>query len=195
VAGCAGCAAFLAETRGMEGRLRAALELPLHRFRSPEQKKQASPLTRRLALAASVLLAVLAGGGMWAFWPQPSLASELVEHLRHEASSWDRHEPLPAENVAEVLAEAGVRYDSRFPIVYASPCRFRGHVVPHFVVSTERGPMTVMLLAHVKSSRAEYFNEDGFRGVLLPADAGSIAVITRGEEFDAYLKPVLEGVR
>jgi hypothetical protein len=30
---------------------------------------------------------------------------------------------------------------------------------------------------------------------LLPAGRGSVAVITRGEEFDDYLKPVLEGVR
>ncbi len=197
LAGCAACSKFLAETRGMDDRLRAALELPLNRFRAPVRK---APVTRRLALAASVLLATLLGGGLWLFRAQPSLASEVVEHLRHEPGSWQQSQPLPADQVAAVLAEAGVQYDPRLPVVYASPCHFRGHVVPHFVVSTDRGPMTVMLLKHEKApAKAVHFDEDGYRGVLMAADEsgarGSIAVITRGAEFDGYLKQVREGVR
>jgi hypothetical protein len=197
IAGCAACSNFLAETLGMDERLRKALELPLHRFRAAPAKPAAPG---RLAMAASLLLAVMVAGGVWMFWPQPALAREVVEHVRHEPGSWMQSRPLPAEQLAAVLAKAGVKYDSRLPVVYASPCPFRGHVVPHFVVSTDRGPMTVMLLAHEKApENAVYFDEDGYRGVILAADyggaPGSIAVITRGTEFDGYLEQVIEGAR
>jgi hypothetical protein len=175
----------------MEGRLKAALELPLHRFR------KASPApTRRFALAATLLLALLAGGGAWLFRPASALASELVEHVLHEPGSWQSRQPVTPELLAAVLAEAGVRYDVGLPVTYASPCPFRGRVVPHLVVQTDRGPLTVMVLAHVKSTAKEKFSEGGYRGVVLPAGVGSIAVVARqGQEVDRELEAVLAGLR
>jgi len=95
-----------------------------------------------------------------------------------------------------VLAKAGVRYDVRLPVTYASPCQFRGHIVPHLVVQTDHGPLTVMVLAHVKSDTKETFSEGKYRGIVLPAGSGSIAVVAhKGQEFDGDLEAVLEGVR
>jgi hypothetical protein len=40
------------------------------------------------------------------------------------------------------------------------------------------------------------FTEGEYRGIVLPAGSGSIAVVARnGQEFDGDLKAVLEGVR
>jgi hypothetical protein len=187
--GCAACAKFHDETLAMERRVRAALELPLQRFRQPVP-------ARRFALAASVLLAVLVGGGFWLLRPQPALAREVVEHVIHEPGSWERRQPVSRERLAAVLARAGVRFDARLPVVYASPCPFRGRIVPHLVLQTDRGPITVMLLAHEKTGRQSRFDEGGYHGVLLPAGSGSVAVVApRGREFDGYLQQVLEGVR
>ena len=194
VATCAECARFRDETLTMEGRLKAALELPLHRFRKPAETGKAAP--RRFALAASLALALLLGGGAWLFRPQPALAGEVVEHVKHEPGSWQVHEAVSPEALAAVLAKAGVRYDARFPVTYASPCPFRGHIVPHLVVQTDRGPLTVMVLAHVKAEGTGEFSEGKYHGVVLPAGSGSIAVVAReGQEFDGYLKTLLEGVR
>jgi hypothetical protein len=192
IAGCPACAQFRDETLAMEGRLRAALELPLHKFRAPAKP---SPV-RRYALAASVLLAVLVGAGTWLLAPQPALADELVEHLRHESGSWTQQRRLTPEEVGAVLKRAGVSYDSRFPVVYASPCPIRGHVVPHLVVQTEHGPVTVMLLAHEKVKSASEFHEGEYRGTLVPAGEGSVAIITRdGRDSAGLLDPVLAGFR
>jgi len=194
VATCAACAKFRDETLAMEGRLKAALELPLHRFRKAPETQKVAP--RRFALAASVVLALLVGGGAWLFRPQSALAAELVEHVEHEPGSWQSQEPVSPEALAAVLAKAGVRYDARFPVTYASPCPFRGHIVPHLVVQTDRGPLTVMVLAHVKSETQGTFTEGDYRGIVLPAGVGSVAVVARkGQEFDGDLKGVLEGVR
>ena len=176
----------------MEARLKAALELSLHHFRKPG-KGSATP--RRFALAASVMLALLVGAGAWLFRPQTALADEVIEHVRHEPESWRRLNPLPPAEIAAVLARAGVSYDPRLPVVYASPCPFRGRIVPHLVVQTGSGPLTLMVLEHEKAARRSSFSEDGYHGILLPAGAGSIAVVTpEGQEFDAYVEQVLAGV-
>jgi hypothetical protein len=191
LATCAACRQFHAETLSLDGRLRAALELPLSNFR-----KAAPAPARRFAMAASVALALLVGGSFWLFRPQSALADEIVEHVEHEPDSWLSREPVSPDALASVLEKAGVRYDTRFPVTYASPCPFRGHIVPHMVVQTDHGPLTVMVLEHVKSDAEGVFTEGEYRGIVLPAGSGSIAVVARkGQEFDGDLKGVLEGVR
>jgi hypothetical protein len=192
VSGCAECTRFRDETLAMEGRLKAALELPLHRFRKPAQGVTAP---RRFALAASVMLALLVGAGAWLFRPSTALADEVIEHVLHEPGSWQEHRPLSPDEIAAVLTKAGVRYDSKLPVVYASPCPFRGRIVPHLVVQTATGPVTVMLLEHEQTTQRSSFSEGGYHGVLLPAGVGSIAVIAPdGQQFDAYLDQLLAGV-
>jgi hypothetical protein len=188
---CAACRQFHAETIAMDGRVRAALELPLAKFR-----KAAPAPSRRIALAASVALATLVGGGLWLWSPGSALASEVVEHVSHEGGSWARQEVVSAATLAGVLQKAGVQFDTSMPVIYASPCPFRGRVSPHLVVQTANGPMTVMLLAHQKVSARQEFSEEGYRGVLLPAGEGSIAVLTQGGEVpDAVATQVVNGVR
>ena len=175
----------------MDGRVRAALELPLTKFR------KAPPLpARRFALAASVALAVLVGGGFWLLRPQPALAGEVLEHVSHEGGSWGAHEVLSPAALADVLQKAGVQFDTTMPVVYASACAFHGQLVPHLVVQTANGPMTVMLLAHEKIASRREFSEGGYHGILLPAGEGSVAVLMQnGEVPDAVAMQVVSGVR
>jgi hypothetical protein len=179
IAGCAECRRFRDETLALDGRLRAALELPL-----PEFRRRAPPV-RRYALAASVVLALLVAGGAWLFRPASALAGEVVAHVEDEADSWNAREPMPSAAIASVLATAGVEFDARMPVVYAYPCPFRGRRIAHLVVQTAQGPRTVMLLPHVQITRREKFSEDGLEGLLLPAGAGSVAVLARGTGVDA----------
>ena len=192
IATCNACAKFRDETLAMEGRLKSALELPLHHFR--ESPRKVAP--RRFALAASIVLALLVGGGAWLLRPQPALAAEIVDHVRHEPGSWGSREPVPPEVLAAVLAKAGVSYNARLPVTYASPCPFRGRIVPHLVVQTDRGPVTVMVLSHVRTDADSQgtFEEGEYHGIVLPAGSGSIAVLApKGQEFDGAVEQVVEG--
>lgn len=178
VAGCAACRRFHEETLALDGRLRAALELPLPAFR------RRTPPLRRFALAASVVLALVVGAGAWLFRPVPALAGEVIAHMAEEPGSWDSHGLMPADSIAGVLGAAGVEFDTRLPVIYASPCPFRGRRIAHLVVQTAHGPMTVMLLPHVQVERRQEFSEAGLHGVLLPAGAGGVAVLARGAAVD-----------
>ncbi len=173
LATCAECRKFREETLALDARLRAALELPVGQFR------RRSPPARRFALAASILLAVLVGGGFWLFQPPPALAGQVAEHVRHESGSWEQDVRVPPSEVAALLSAAGVRFDTSHPIVYAMTCLFNGRQVPHLVVQTDEGPMTVMLLANEHVSRRREFSDGDLRGVLLPAGTGAVAVLAR----------------
>jgi hypothetical protein len=179
LATCAECGRFRDETRALDVKLHAALELPLPQFR------RRAPPVRRFALAASVALALVVAGGAWLFRPQAALADEVVAHVMHEAGSWDAREQMSASAIAQVLGAAGVEFDANLPVVYAVPCPFRGRRIAHLVVQGPHGPITVMLLPHVEVGRRQEFSEEGLQGVLLPSGAGSVAVLARGASVDA----------
>jgi hypothetical protein len=188
VATCTDCSRYREETLMLDGRVRAALEMPLAAFRTPAAAPAGAaqaPRVRRYALAASIALGVFLAAGFWLLKPQPALAGELVEHVRHEAFSWDIKEPMAPADVAGVLRTAGVEFDAGMPILYAAPCPFRGRAIAHLVVQTANGPMTVMLLPHETVKKRGEFSEDGMRGVILPAGAGSVAVLARGADVPA----------
>jgi Protein of unknown function (DUF3379) len=190
VATCAGCQRFREEMLMLDGKVHAALELPLRNFRRPAQP------ARRFALAASVVLALILGGGFWLFRPATALAGAVVEHVADEAGSWDMHEPLPPAEIAGVLRTAGVQFDSPLPIVYAYPCPFQGSRIAHLVVQTGNGTMTIMLIPHEQVRRRTEFSQNGMRGVLLPAGRGSVALLTRdGAVPEALAEEIVSRVR
>lgn len=174
VEGCAACRRFRDETLSLDGRLHAALDLPLAHFR-----RAAVVRTRRYALAASVVFALIVAGGVWMLRPATALAGEVVAHVEEEADSWNSRENLPADQVSGIMRTAGAQFASPYPVVYGYPCPFKGHRVAHLVVMTPQGTMTVMLIPHEHVRRRTEFARAGLSGVLLPAGQGSVALLTR----------------
>ncbi len=140
-----------------------------------------------LAVAASVLVAVVVAGGLWLGIPGSSLAADVVAHMRGEPQAWRRTAaPVPETALQTVLRDSHMRVtDSAGIVSYASSCGFRGHQVPHLVIQTESGPVTVMVLVHEKGTKPVQFEEQGYRGVIVPVPGhGSLAVLTRGAAAD-----------
>lgn len=179
---CAQCQQYAREMQSMETSIKRALEVDLARFRAPAVAPR-----RRVgwALAASVLLAFGVGAGLWALRSENSLAAAVVRHLADESGSWNRTQPLGQSDIDAVLARSGMHVAAMpMPVVYASSCVFRKHRVPHLVVKTDQGPVTVMLLPDERITAEKDFSEGGYRGVLWPAPNGhgGIAVLARGEQ-------------
>jgi hypothetical protein len=138
-------------------------------------------------MAASFLLALVVAGGLWLSAPDSSLAADVVTHMAGEPQAWRRTDvPVPTPKLLEVLHNTGMRLGAGAGVVsYASSCEFRGHRVPHLVVQSESGPVTVMVLVHEHVSKPVHFDEQGYRGVIVPvAGHGSLAVLTRGASAD-----------
>jgi Protein of unknown function (DUF3379) len=142
-----------------------------------------------LAMAASVLLAVVVAGGLWLSVPKSSLAADVVTHMAGEPQAWRRtDEPVPMPSLEDVLRNSRLRLGAGAGIVsYAASCEFRGHRVPHLVVQTESGPVTVMVLVHEHVPKSVQFDEQGYRGVIVPVPGhGSLAVLTHGPSTDLH---------
>jgi len=154
-------------------------------FRAKPRSAAATPPFSRTAwraLAASVLVAVGVAGALFISAPASSLAADVVSHMAGEPQAWrvtDVAVPDPALEV--VLRDSHLRLGNGAGMVsYASSCAFRGHIVPHLVIQTAAGPVTVMVLVHESVAKAVPFDEQGYRGVIVPVPGhGSLAVLTR----------------
>ncbi|HEY3783724.1 MAG TPA: DUF3379 family protein [Steroidobacteraceae bacterium] len=188
---CPSCRAWLADMQRLDERIRHALQIDPQKLRiagSPRAApvldlalaKRRRPRLRALSIASSLAAGLLVAFTLWLSRPNASLASEIVTHVEGEPASWGRTQPVASEQLAEVLRKSGVRLGPGMgSVVYASSCLFRGHLVPHLVVSTASGPVTVMILAHERVGRHETFSEDGYSGLLVPARSGSVAILSR----------------
>jgi hypothetical protein len=201
---CEECRAFAARVLTFERRLVSALKVT-----APTRVKLLSLDTRAavrvakgrrwLALAASVAMAFVAAG-IW-LTPRSSLAADVVSHMAEEPAAWESHATLSAGQLAPVLKRANMALNPNAASVsYANSCGFRGQVVPHLVVQSPSGPVTVMVLIHESISKARHFDEQGYRGTILPIPHhGSIAVLmkepgTTAAEIDAIAAQVRSAI-
>jgi hypothetical protein len=163
--------------RALDASIRRALERPPQRAGTP---RVAAPW-RPWALAASVLLATLTVFAVWLLRPSDTLARDVVAHVQEEPESWLARQHVDAQSIDTALRGAGVRLDiTSERVTYAQSCWFRDHYVPHLVVQTAQGPVTVLILRNQRVSGRRSFQEAGMSGVIVPAPQGSIAVLTRG---------------
>lgn len=139
-----------------------------------------------LAAAASVLLGFAFAGGLWLGAPGRSLASDVVGHMAEEPAAWSTDRAVPPAGLDRVFAASHLALKGDAGLVsYANSCEFRGHLVPHLVVQTDVGPVTVMVLTEESVRGSVRFDEHGYRGIILPVPGhGSIAVLERGTAVD-----------
>ncbi len=196
--GCPDCREYTERLLRFESRLVRALRVsapaesgarvvPMRAPAGPATRRAPTPRVRRgrLAMAASVLIILAVGSALWLASPHPSLAADVVAHMAGEPQAWRRTEiPVPPSELARVLLDPHMRLNPEAPMVsYARSCLFRGHRVPHLVVQTDMGPVTVMVLVHESVSKPVSFDEEGYRGVIIPLPGhGSLAVLARGQQ-------------
>ena len=188
LAHCQECPAYRERLLRFEGRLARALRVDAQVSRTRAQVPRLR--VRRngwLAMAASLVVALLVGT-LWLGAPHASLAADVVAHMAGEPEAWARTDvAVPSQDLTPVLAEAHMRLRPDAGMVsYAQSCLFRGHHVPHLVVQTDMGPVTVMVLVHENVAAARMFDEGGYRGTIVPVPGhGSIAVLVKGEQGDS----------
>ena len=190
VESCRDCGEFTEKLLRFEGRLDRALRIDVTPRTDATPRAARLPVRRNrqwLALAASFLIAALVGGGLWLAAPGPTLAADVINHMAEEPFAWKETDvSVPPRQLNDVMTESHLRLRPGAGLVsYANSCLFRGHSVPHLVVQTAAGPVTVMVLTHESLNKAVHFDEQGYRGMLLPVKAhGSLAVLERAPAGD-----------
>lgn len=209
---CAACAGFQDEMQALDRLLAKAMRVDLvsgtraatapaaaavgrvpdtaHARRGPVRPR------RWLAMAASLVAGVLVATTLWLSYPGPTLAAEVIGHVASDPAALMAGQPLPEQAVTEVLQPSHVRLRADMgTVTFAMRCEFEGHVVPHLVVQTDRGPVTVLLLLHRSVGAATRIEEGGYSAVVLPAPRGSIAIVGRDVAgIDAIAQQVFDSV-
>lgn len=198
---CAACAQYRREMVKLDADIRRALMI------DPEEMKAAVPpraaaapasRMRQWALAASVLLSVAAILVLWGALPRHSLAADVVSHVISEPVPGSLDHPVDPKTIRDVMAYSGMKLDPINPsIVFMRTCLLRGRFVPHFIVRTEHGVATVVIMPDEHVAAPEAFEGSGYKGLLLPdGKRGSIAVLSRSD-FDPmhYAGEVRRAVR
>lgn len=187
-ASCAECRAFGERLQRFESRVERALRIDASRSAQVLPfKRAAAPARRWYALAASVAAAFFVAGLVWLAVPRSSLAADVVAHMAGEPDAWNTREPVPDAELAAVLSNTHMQLSpGAGGVSYASSCTFHGHHVPHLVVQTPQGPVTVMVLVHEPVAKPQPFDENGYRGTIVPLPGhGSLAVLARGAQIPA----------
>ena len=188
---CAGCASYLSEMQALDRTILKALQVPVAAEQGPipgsvpqpAARRPATPRTRWYALAASVIGGVLIGTLLFTSGPKASIARSTVEHLEHEPHALIvTQESENPRQLSKVLNRGGISLRPEVGTVsYAKTCWFRGSRVPHFVVQSDGGPVTVLVLRNETVPSPVNFSEQGHAGTIVPSGPGSIAIIGGAE--------------
>jgi len=182
---CAACARHQDELQSMDALIKRALAVDLARIgeaKSVERLPGPAPARRRLlAIAASLVVGLAVGFALLVSAPRTSVAREVIDHILHEPGAMDAATPISPGELAGVLDPDGTRLRPEAgDVTFAARCVFDGRVVPHLVVRTSDGPVTVLMLRHRSLDERVCFYALGFWGVVLRAPRGSIAIVGHG---------------
>jgi hypothetical protein len=194
---CPACALHQVELRAMDGIIRRALAVdPAPRSANAAGVTAGATRRRFFAIAASLVAGAAVGVVLLVGAPRASIAREVIDHVVHEPGAMDATSPLAPAALAQVLDADGTRLrPGAGDVTYAMRCEFDGHEVPHLVVRTPQGPVTVLMLRHRAIDEPLRFDESGYVGVVLPAPKGSIAIVGEGvADIEGVARAVFESV-
>ncbi len=192
---CPSCAAYRKQMQEMDRLIYKALVVPVDDRVTADigttrfaQKRRA---ISRWQLAASLFASVMIAASIWVGSTRESLAEQIVSHTAHESFAMVRtDERVDPKVLADVLAKAGIGLRANaVDVSYAASCPVRGHEVPHLVVQTDQGPVTVLVLSEEsETTTVQRFEEGGYEGVIVPAQRGVLAVLGK----DAPVEQVVD---
>jgi hypothetical protein len=194
---CAACARHQDDLRAMDGVIRRALAVdPPPQAADPVAAPAGATRRRLFAIAASLVVGAAVGVVLLVSAPRASIAREVIGHVAHEPGAVNATAPLAPVALAGVLDPDGTRLRPGIgDVTFAARCVFDGHVVPHLVVQSPEGPVTVLMLRHRTIAEPIRIDAQGYRGVVLPAPQGAIAVVGTGiADIDGVARTVFDAI-
>lgn len=190
---CEACAAYAQRLRASEQLISQALRFDVSSVREHEAASEAPPpagsMRTTWAMAASAAVAAV---GVWlvlTFLPSADpeqLVAAVEDHWYHEPASWvQTSTPVNASALETALSgSARVDLDRLNVISYARSCLVNGRWVPHLVVQGDAGPVMLLLLSREEVAEPLPLDlpDEGLRGLIVPLDEGSIAILGDDEE-------------
>lgn len=198
---CRACAEFAAQEATFEQALAGALAVPVPaRLSARVILNQTMHRTRRpygLTAAAAILLIVIPVATMLLRPWSTSLEQDVIAHITDEREHLAARDPVPDKKILAVFETIGV---PTMPLLnnvrYAGVCPIRRQPGGHLIMAGTQGPVTMLFMPHEAIGQQRLIDADGFRGIIVPHGAGSVAIVGQpGEALDDFkrqLAPVPE---
>lgn len=187
---CPECARYREQLQAMDRLIYRALAVDApagNNIVELQSRRRESP-TRVWRVAASLLItaSLVVVTSLWLLAPRESFAEAAIDHVKHEQFSIVRtDETVDPRRLEQILAISRLRMKpGAARVSYAQSCTFRGQEVPHLVVQTQQGPVTVLVVTDAPTQQREAVDEGGFQGVILPAPRGVIVVLGQNVPVD-----------
>lgn len=184
-------AAAAAASDRFERLLRRALGLPPPEGWAAELgnlplRARRRPQVFRLALAASLVLALAAAFLYWRQDQGPQTIEEYVaQHFHHDGPLvLERGAGQIADNVEAMLAPFGFGMEpgAAGQVGFLMLCPTPDGIGVHFMVHTETGPVTVILMPRTPVDDGRRFDFDGMQAELVALPRGSAAIVARTDQ-------------
>jgi hypothetical protein len=186
---CPECAREHERAQRFEQRLKAALrtDAPDHsKLRRPSNataKPRGGQGSHRLALAASLVLALAVGWWLELGWQGRTVANSdlgqvVLQHIEDEINHLQDEGVVQPAAVAYLVSQFGGRLvEDLGQVSYLGRCHIRRWEGIHLVVHGRAGAVTVLLMPEEYRREPERVSSGRFSGVILPTSNGSMAVI------------------
>lgn len=190
---CPACAAAWTRAQQFERELAAALAVPvpeglaervLLAQATMERGRRRRRHTAWLAIAATVLLTVLGGGGLWMHADAHSLPAMAVAHARAAEEAFSLHltRPLTRQAVAAGFAGRGLALRGPVPAhtTYVHDCIVGPYRVVHLVTRADGEAVVVLYVPHHAIDSDREFHRGDWRGREVAMTGGTLVLLTRG---------------
>lgn len=152
-----------------------------------------------LALAASLLAALIVAGYTWNLRATPgadSLAAMAIAHVRSEAYSLTMTRPIAGRDLQPVFAGRGLTLRGA-PVhaVFAADCQVGPYQAVHLVLRENGDPVTALYVVDHRIAAAQDFERSGWRGREVPMGNGTLVLLGNTTEgFAAAERAVADAV-
>jgi hypothetical protein len=178
---CATCARYLESARHRDAVLRRALRIPAPATYGRRRPSFSTGPKRPLAAAASLAVAIGLTAVLWiaqGVGAGRALAADVVKHIADEPQALAATAPVATGALDRTLRASDIRLEGGIGrVFFAETCIFRGREIPHLVVQTATGLVTVLILPEERIARATEIAENGMHGRVIPVSGHALAIV------------------
>lgn len=145
----------------------------------PIKKDRSNHEYKWISLAAALVLAVGLSLGIFKLGESHGIQEEVLAHVyeHQDALKEDKNVNLTSFNA--LLEPYGAHADESIGhIRYANNCPLKNKKAPHFVLSEDGAPVTVMYIPWQEKSKRVAIDDDRFKGIIFNSEKGSFVILS-----------------
>lgn len=133
-----------------------------------------------MAFAATFALAIGSIGIWRAMQVEASLSEAVVAHIVADHEAFEPKQVIASSTLLKVAQRYGVRvHPKAVGLRHMSFCPISGHESVHMVVEGQQAPVTILVLPYETVTEVTPVDQDGWKGLIMPAERGGMAIVGR----------------